>query len=202
MKIIAKRRLYNDLLIFAGFVCLIIITPPISLKNPSTIMSFISILFLLIFEILPHLRVIELTQDRCIVHWFGIKKIYRWEELEKIIYSSIKVSRLEKLEGLFFFSDMMGKNKNSISPMRVYVSLSIFKQFYIIFDNEVQKKQIMQLLKEWGIEVTLDEKLVKQREYERSVAEKTQMREERKKLYEESKKSKWKKCYCSGVNWT
>ena len=193
MKIIAKRRLYNDLLIFAGFVCLIIITPPISLKNPSTIMSFISILFLLIFEILPHLRVIELTQDRCIVHWFGIKKIYKWEELEKIIYSSIKVSRLEKLEGLFFFSDMMGKNKNSISPMRVYVSLSIFKQFYIIFDNEVQKKQIMQLLKEWGIEVTLDEKLVKQREYERSVAEKTQMREERKKLYEESKKSKWKK---------
>ena len=193
MKIIAKRRLYNDLLIFAGFVCLIIITPPISLKNPSTIMSFISILFLLIFEILPHLRVIELTQDRCIVHWFGIKKIYRWEELEKIIYSSIKVSRLEKLEGLFFFSDMMGKNKNSISPMRVYVSLSIFKQFYIIFDNEVQKKQIMQLLKEWGIEVTLDEKLVKQRDYERSVAEKTQMREERKKLYEESKKSKWKK---------
>lgn len=189
MKIIAKRRLYNDLLIFAGFVCLIIITPPVSLKNPSTIMSFISILFLLIFEILPHLRVIELTQDRCIVHWFGIKKIYRWEELEKIIYSSIKVSRLEKLEGLFFFSDMMGKNKNSISPMRVYVSLSIFKQF----DNEVQKKQIMQLLKEWGIEVTLDEKLVKQREYERSVAEKTQMREERKKLYEESKKSKWKK---------
>ena len=193
MKIIAKRRLYNDLLIFAGFVCLIIITPPVSLKNPSTIMSFISILFLLIFEILPHLRVFELTQDRCIVHWFGIKKIYRWEELEKIIYSSIKVSRLEKLEGLFFFSDMMGKNKNSISPMRVYVSLSIFKQFYIIFDNEVQKKQIMQLLKEWGIEVTLDEKLVKQREYERSVAEKTQMREERKKLYEESKKSKWKK---------
>lgn len=193
MKIIAKRRLYNDLLIFAGFVCLIIITPPISLKNPSTIISFISILFLLIFEILPHLRVIELSQDRCIVHWFGIKKIYKWEELEKIIYSSIKVSRLEKLEGLFFFSNMMEKNKNSISPMRVYVSLSIFKQFYIIFDNEVQKKQIMQLLKEWGIEVTLDEKLVKQREYERSVAEKTQMREERKKLYEESKKSKWKK---------
>ena len=193
MKIIAKRRLYNDLLIFAGFVCLIIITPPISLKNPSTIISFISILFLLIFEILPHLRVIELSQDRCIVHWFGIKKIYKWEELEKFIYSSIKVSRLEKLEGLFFFSNMMGKNKNSISPMRVYVSLSIFKQFYIIFDNEIQKKQIMQLLKEWGIEVTLDEKLVKQREYERSVAEKTQMREERKKLYEESKKSKWKK---------
>lgn len=67
MKIIAKRRLYNDLLICAGFVCLIIITPPISLKNPSTIMSFISILFLLIFEILPHLRVIELTQDK---DWF------------------------------------------------------------------------------------------------------------------------------------
>ena len=188
MKIIAKRRLYNDLLICAAFVCLIIITPPISLKNPSTIMSFISILFLLIFEILPHLRVIELTQDRCIVHWFGNKKIYRWEELEKIIYSSIKVSRLEKLEGLFFFSDMMGKNKNSISPMRVYVSLSIFKQFYIIFDNEVQKKQIMQLLKEWEVEVTIDKKFAQQKEYERVVAEKTQMREERKKLYEESKK--------------
>ena len=190
MKIIAKRRLYNDLLIFAGFVCLIIITPPISLKNPSTIISFISILFLLIFEILPHLRVIELSQDRCIVHWFGIKKIYKWEELEKIIYSSIKVSRLEKLEGLFFFSNMMEKNKNSISPMRVYVSLSIFKQFYIIFDNEVQKKQIMQLLKEWEVEVTIDKKFAQQKEYERVVAEKTQMREERKKLYEESKKRK------------
>lgn len=190
MKIIAKRRLYNDLLICAAFVCLIIIIPPISLKNPSTIMSFISILFLLIFEILPHLRVIELTQDRCIVHWFGIKKIYRWEELEKIIYSSIKVSRLEKLEGLFFFSDMMGKNKNSISPMRVYVSLSIFKQFYIIFDNEVQKKQIMQLLKEWEVEVTIDKKFAQQKEYERVVAEKTQMREERKRLYEARKKRK------------
>ena len=190
MKIIAKRRLYNDLLICAAFVCLIIITPPIRLKNPSTIMSFISILFLLIFEILPHLRVIELTQDRCIVHWFGIKKIYRWEELEKIIYSSIKVSRLEKLEGLFFFSDMMGKNKNSISPMRVYVSLSIFKQFYIIFDNEVQKKQIMQLLKEWEVEVTIDKKFAQQKEYERVVAEKTQMREERKRLYEARKKRK------------
>ena len=141
MKIIAKRRLYNDLLICAGFVCLIIITPPISLKNPSTIMSFISILFLLIFEILPHLRVIELTQDRCIVHWLGIKKIYRWEELEKIIYSSIKVSRLEKLEGLFFFSDMMGKNKNSISPMRVYVSLSISNNFilYLIMRSKKSK---------------------------------------------------------------
>ena len=133
---------------------------------------------------------IELTQDRCIVHWLGIKKIYRWEELEKIIYSSIKVSRLEKLEGLFFFSNMMGKNKNSISPMRVYVSLSIFKQFYIIFDNEVQKKQIMQLLKEWEVEVTIDKKFAQQKEYERVVAEKTQMREERKKLYEESKKRK------------
>ena len=88
---------------------------------------------------------------------------------------------------------MMGKNKNSISPMRVYVSLSIFKQFYIIFDNEVQKKQIMQLLKEWEVEVTIDKKFAQQKEYERSVAEKTQMREERKKLYEESKKSKWKK---------
>ena len=65
-----------------------------------------------------------------------------------------------------------------------------FKQFYIIFDNEVQKKQIMQLLKEWEVEVTIDKKFAQQKEYERVVAEKTQMREERKKLYEESKKRK------------
>ena len=118
------------------------------------------------------------------------------ENLKQILYEKqLELEEIEKtnkktLERLPEGYVNISKNKNSISPMRVYVSLSIFKQFYIIFDNEVQKKQIMQLLKEWGIEVTLDEKLVKQREYERSVAEKTQMREERKKLYEESKKRK------------
>ena len=48
----------------------------------------------------------------------------------------------------------------------------------------------MQKLKEWEVEISLDEKFAQQREYERVVAEKTQMREERKKLYEESKKRK------------
>ena len=172
MKIIAKRRLYNDLLICAAFVCLIII---LNEEDKSQTIEKLKIEFQKVF-----LQAIRLK----------IKKADTKAELEKIIYSSIKVSRLEKLEGLFFFSDMMGKNKNSISPMRVYVSLSIFKQFYIIFDNEVQKKQIMQLLKEWEVEVTIDKKFAQQKEYERVVAEKTQMREERKRLYEDRKKRK------------
>ena len=78
----------------------------------------------------------------------------------------------------------------NISYLILHLSLSIFKQFYIIFDNEVQKKQIMQLLKEWEVEVTIDKKFAQQKEYERVVAEKTQMREERKRLYEARKKRK------------
>lgn len=102
MKIIAKRRLYNDLLICAAFVCLIIITPPISLKNPSTIMSFISILFLLIFEILPHLRVIELTQDRCIVHWFPIKKYTDGKNWKRLYIVPLKFQDWKNWKDYFF----------------------------------------------------------------------------------------------------
>ena len=68
--------------------------------------------------------------------------------------------------------------------------MDIFNYFYFIFKNENHRNQVMQKLKEWEVEISLDEKFAQQREYERIVAEKIQMREERKKLYEESKKRK------------
>lgn len=48
----------------------------------------------------------------------------------------------------------------------------------------------MNQLKEWGVNVITDRDFAQRKEYERILEEKTKMREERKRLYEESKKRK------------
>ena len=73
---------------------------------------------------------------------------------------------------------------------RIYFSLNIFDQFFVIFNDEKEKEQIMNLLKEWDVNVTTDRDFAQRKERERILEEKTKMREERKKLYEESKKRK------------
>lgn len=48
----------------------------------------------------------------------------------------------------------------------------------------------MQQLSDWKIKIAFDDEFMQKREYKRVLEEKIQMREERKKLYEESKKRK------------
>ena len=73
---------------------------------------------------------------------------------------------------------------------RIYFSLNIFEQFFVIFNDEKEKEQIMNLVKEWDVNVTTDRDFAQRKEHERILEEKTKMREERKRLYEESKKRK------------
>ena len=73
---------------------------------------------------------------------------------------------------------------------RIYFSLNIFEQFFVIFNDEKEKEQIMNLLKEWDVNVTTDRDFAQRKEHERILEEKTKMREERKRLYEERKKRK------------
>ena len=72
----------------------------------------------------------------------------------------------------------------------LFRSLNIFEQFFVIFNDEKEKEQIMNLLKEWDVNVTTDRDFAQRKEHERILEEKTKMREERKRLYEESKKRK------------
>ena len=60
----------------------------------------------------------------------------------------------------------------------------------VIFNDEKEKEQIMNQLKEWGVNVIIDTDFAQRKEHERILEEKTKMREERKRLYEESKKRK------------
>ena len=189
MKTISPKILYYDICLFAAFVILFVLTPPISLNNPATVISGSIILGIIFLGILPHLRIVELTQDGCIISWLWLKKRYQWRELV-IKYDSIRNGNAEDGEGLFFFSKKVWKNNKKIESIKPIVSLDIFNYFYFIFKNENHRNQVMQKLKEWEVEISLDEKFAQQREYERIVAEKIQMREERKRLYEDRKKRK------------
>ena len=77
-----------------------------------------------------------------------------------------------------------------ITNLLIYSSLDIFNTFYIIFFDKTHKKQIVQQLSDWKIKIAFDDEFMPKREYKRVLEEKIQMREERKKLYEESKKRK------------
>ena len=178
-----------DIFLCICFVILIIISSPISVKNPCTILSFATILCITLFCILPHLKVVKLTQDKCIVHWLWMKKEYEWNELEVIKYGSVGEGQNGDGEGIFFSRDAV-KNGKKMTPMRIYNSLDIFNTFYILFLTKTHKKQIMQQLSDWKIKIAFDDEFMQKREYKRVLEEKIQMREERKKLYEESKKRK------------
>ena len=100
-------------------------------------------------------------------------------------------SKGERWEGIFFSNKALTpKGKRMTTIERIYFSLNIFDQFFVIFNDEKEKEQIMNQLKEWDVNVTTDRDFAQRKERERILEEKTKMREERKKLYEESKKRK------------
>ena len=108
-----------------------------------------------------------------------------------ISYGDIGVVRGERWEGIFFSNKALTpKGKRMTTIERIYFSLNIFEQFFVIFNDEKEKEQIMNQLKEWDVNVTIDRDFAQRKEHERILEEKTKMREERKRLYEESKKRK------------
>lgn len=142
MKTISPKILYYDICLFASFVILFVLTPPISLNNPATVISGSIILGIIFLGILPHLRIVELTQDGCIISWLWLKKRYQWRELV-IKYDSIRNGNAEDGEGLFFFSKKVWKNNKKIESIKPIVSLDIFNYFYFIFKNENHRNQVM-----------------------------------------------------------
>ena len=189
MKILSKKPFYADGLLAVICILTAFIEPPISSRNFWTIFSFILLLSLIIFFVLPHARVVELNREGCTVCWFGTKRNFKWKELEVISYGDIGVVRGERWEGIFFSRDAV-KNGKKMTPMRIYNSLDIFNTFYILFLTKTQKKQIMQQLSDWKIKIAFDDEFMQKREYKRVLEEKIQMREERKRLYEDRKKRK------------
>lgn len=106
MKNIDIKTLFLDIFLCICFLILIIIGPPISVKNPCTILSFATILCIMLFCILPHLKVVKLTQDKCIVHWLWMKKEYEWNELEVIKYGSVGGGKME-IGKVYFSREML-----------------------------------------------------------------------------------------------
>ncbi|MDY3998828.1 MAG: hypothetical protein SOY73_07010, partial [Blautia sp.] len=60
--------------------------------------------------------------------------------------------------------------------------------FYILFDNAKEKKRILDQLNEWGVKISIGKTLAEQIRYERMVAARSKIREERKKISIKSKK--------------
>jgi hypothetical protein len=191
MKILSKKPFVADGVMFIPLAFFPFAMPPVSLKNPATIFCCILLMGVVIFSILPHLRMVELNQEGGSVSWFGVKRNFKWKELEVITYGDIGVVRGERWEGIFFSNKALTpKGKRMTTIERIYFSLNIFEQFFVIFNDEKEKEQIMNQLKEWGVNVIIDTDFAQRKEYERILEEKTKMREERKRLYEERKKRK------------
>ena len=183
MKILSKKPFIADGIVLIPLIIATFAYPPISLKNPWIIFCLIFLFGLMFFSILPHLRMVELNQEGGSVSWFGVKRNFKWKELEVITYGDIGVVRGERWEGIFFSNKALTpKGKRMTTIERIYFSLNIFEQFFVIFNDEKEK--------EWGVNVIIDTDFAQRKEYERILEEKTKMREERKRLYEESKKRK------------
>ena len=188
MKILSKKPFVADGVMFIPLAFFPFAMPPVSLKNPATIFCCILLMGVVIFSILPHLRMVELNQEGGSVSWFGVKRNFKWKELEVISYG--EVVREEGWEGIFFSNKALTPKGKEMTIEKIYLSWNIFNQFFIIFNDEKEKEQIMNQLKEWGVNVIIDTDFAQRKEYERILEEKTKMREERKRLYEESKKRK------------
>ena len=188
MKILSKKPFIADGIVLIPLIIATFAYPPISLKNPWIIFCLIFLFGLMFFSILPHLRMVELNQEGGSVSWFGVKRNFKWKELEVISYG--EVVREEGWEGIFFSNKALTPKGKEMTIEKIYLSWNIFNQFFIIFNDEKEKEQIMNQLKEWDVNVTIDRDFAQRKEHERILEEKTKMREERKRLYEESKKRK------------
>ena len=60
--------------------------------------------------------------------------------------------------------------------------------FCIFWMDEKEKEKVLNQLKEWGVEVITSPKLAEKEAYEQKLAEKINLREQRKKLYKKRNK--------------
>ena len=104
---------------------------------------------------------------------------------------------VQQVETLFQNIESMTTDEKWIEILSYAMSQKIMLKWrdnpvlnFVIFNDEKEKEQIMNLLKEWDVNVTTDRDFAQRKEHERILEEKTKMREERKRLYEESKKRK------------
>ena len=75
-----------------------------------------------------------------------------------------------------------------MTARRIHSSLDLFNSFCIFWKDEKEKEKVLNQLKEWGVEVITSPKLAEKEAYEQKLAEKINLREQRKKLYKKRNK--------------
>ena len=156
--------------------------------NGITLFMICGDMCLVVCLLLPESRIIEISQEGCNVRLLFLKKRYRWEDIAFICYGEVKCSK-SMSAGLFFSTKAVKKNGKKMTPYKVYHSLHFLECFYIIFEDKEQE-EVLKCLNTWGVNYSVEESLLQRKSYERSLEEKIRMREERKRLYEDSKKRK------------
>ena len=154
------------------------------------IVDFINItiaIFFVILIIFPDFRVIELAEKGCIVRLFNIRKKIRWEDMV-YVYRDVVSTRTDSIEGIFFSTKLCRKSGKKITASYIQHSLDIFNCFCIFWMDEKEKEKVLNQLKEWSVEVITSPKLAEKEAYEQKLAEKINLREQRKKLYKKRNK--------------
>ena len=143
--------------------------------------------FYAICVFIPDLRMIELTKEGCTVHLFRLKKQHKWKDI-LYIHRDIVSSRNAAFEGIFFSTKATRKHGKELTARRIHSSLDLFNSFCIFWKDEKEKEKVLNQLKEWGVEVITSPKLAEKEAYEQKLAEKINLREQRKKLYKKRNK--------------
>ena len=172
---IRSTLLYNHLLI----IIMMLIAAYIIRALPSIMMIGLCI-YWIIFELSPALRVLEMDKDGCKVRWLFWKKRHKWIDLEIICQDYLVPDRSKKvkMEGVFFSVKSLDKISEEKMPHTILRSR----------DYPKEKKRILDQLNEWGVKISIGKTLAEQIRYERMVAARSKIREERKKISIKSKK--------------
>ena len=118
-----------------------------------------------------------------IIEIFVIKKEYRWEEIH-LVYNDI--TRKYRTDTLYFSArtvNWRGKKLTKDNFMPDF-NLHFLTDFCICWKNNEEKKKTMAQLEQWGVKVEISD-IVK---HEELIDAKTKARNERRRLYEESKR--------------
>lgn len=153
-------------------------------------------------------RVVVLNKEGCRVSWLFWEKIYKWEELEIIREDYWSGGRYLTLHGIAFSEKKKDKKGRIYTTEKIVGSYMIFKQFYIVFDEDysfissylrkktgkkLQKKltlkEVLKKFDEWGVKVEKSEyrerkerQKIKQKAYDEMVSVRKKRREEQKKI--------------------
>lgn len=104
------------------------------------------------------------------------------------VYRDVVSTRTDSIEGIFFSTKLCRKSGKKITASYIQHSLDIFNCFCIFWMDEKEKEKVLNQLKEWGVEVITSPKLAEKEAYEQKLAEKINLREQRKKLYKKRNK--------------